>query len=139
MTKYADTDRLIRLKNLVLEPKTMAQLMSRLNMTERTIYRYFERLKKKWGYNIVKVDDSSPPKYVLFSERAKTSPIPDLDKLVALKNLLAEPRTMEQLTQELDLSERTIFRNFGRLKELWDLEVERVGLSRPTQYVIRGE
>jgi predicted DNA-binding transcriptional regulator YafY len=135
--KYEETDRLVRLKNLVIEPKTMAQLMSRLKVTERSIYRYFDRLKK-WGYKVVKLDDSSPPKYVLFSERAKTNPIPDLEKLVVLRNLLSEPRTMDELTQELDLKERTIFRNFERLKELWDCEVQRVGLSRPTQYVIKS-
>jgi predicted DNA-binding transcriptional regulator YafY len=138
MSKYKETDRLVRLKNLVVEPKTMAQLMSRLKVTERSIYRYFDRLKK-WGYKVVKLDDSSPPKYVLFSERAKTNPIPDLEKLVVLRDLLSEPRTMVELTQELDLKERTIFRNFERLKELWDLDVVRMGITRPTQYVLWSE
>ena len=64
------------------------------------------------------------------SRRADGERDHDLNKL---EDYLAQPRTLDDLTNRFDCSRRTIYRYITDLQDS-GVNVVRIGVSRPTQY-----
>ena len=73
----------------------------------------------------------------MVKERSKFTNKPDLRRLMRLKGFLRKPQVMTDLIKWLNVSERTVFRDFDRLAKD-GFHVVRVGTIRPTQYVLHG-
>jgi predicted DNA-binding transcriptional regulator YafY len=64
------------------------------------------------------------------------SPILNEKRIEKLVRLLRKPRTEAELSKMLNISRRTLYRDFERLEER-GLNVQTVGFRRPTKYFLQ--
>lgn len=105
-----------QIQELMEEGYTISQLAEACGVSKSTMY-----------LDLRKFGIKPPP--------SKNSPLVNWDRIQRLQRLLEESRTVKEITEALDISKETLYRDFQRLEER-GATVSRVGYSRPALYQI---